>query len=203
VLIDRCRQVEATKKSMAAEQAALSAFGERATKLVKRMRDRAYAEVIKELDAAIADPALSACHDRLKADRAAAQAASAFWEAIQKTLKARLNQEVHLKAADGKTVRGVLKKIHETGLSIRLEAAAADTPLDSLHSDQLLTLGINRDGLPEDAGASYAAAAMWFFLEGRAAESKIELATASEMGADMTLLETAWRRGFFRLALYK
>jgi hypothetical protein len=131
-------------------------------------------------------------------------AASTFWDAIQKTLKARLNQEVHWRTgAEGKTVRGVLKKIHESGLSVRLEGAAADTPLDSIHSDQLLTLGINRDGLPEDAGASYAAAAMWFFLEGRAVESKIELATASEMGADVALTESAWRRGFFRLALGK
>jgi hypothetical protein len=60
-LLDRCRQVEVTKKSMAAEQAALGAFGERAAKLLKRVKERAYTEVIKELDAAIADPALSAC----------------------------------------------------------------------------------------------------------------------------------------------
>ena len=124
-------------------------------------------------------------------------------KAIQKTLKSHLNQEITLKTADGKSVRGVLKKIQESGLSVRFESAAADTQLDSLHSDQLLTLAINPDGLAESAGASYAAAAMWFFLEGRQAESRLELATAVEMETDITLVEASWRRGFFRMAQAK
>jgi hypothetical protein len=197
-LLERYRAAEEERRLAAAEAEARKAFGDRATPLLQRIRERAYAEVLKELDAAAADPALAPVKDRLIADRAAVASAQTFWEAIQKTLKSRLNQDVHFKGADGKPVRGVLKKINDQGLSVRLDAA--DVPLASLHSDQLLLLAINPDGLPEDSGASYAAAAMWFFLEGRAAESRIELATADEMKADITLLEAAWRRGFFRMA---
>ncbi|HEU4338831.1 MAG TPA: hypothetical protein VFS19_02085 [Planctomycetota bacterium] len=202
-LLEHLKKVEATKRAMVAEEAALKAFGDRAAKLLKRLKERAYAEVIKELDAAIADPSLEPCRDSLTADRAAAAAAATFWEAIQKTLKARLNQEITLKTADGKSVRGVLKKIHESGLSVRLDPSTSDTPLDSLHSDQLVSLAIHSEGLAENAGASYAAAAMWFFLEGRQAESRLELATAQEMEADITLVEASWRRGFFRMAQAK
>ena len=202
-LLEHLKKVESTKRAMVAEEAALKAFGDRAAKLLKRLKERAYAEVIKELDGAIADPSLEPCRDRLTSDRAAAAAAATFWEAIQKTLKARLNQEITLKTADGKSVRGVLKKVHESGLSVRLESAAADTPLDSLHSDQLLSLAINPDGLAESAGASYAAAAMWFFFEGRQGESRLELATAVEMETEITLVEASWRRGFFRMAQAK
>ena len=202
-LVERCREVADRKRSIAAEEASLKVFGERATHLLRRLKDRAYAEVLKELDAAIADPALAACKDRLTADRAAVAAASSFWDAIQKSLKARLNQEVTWKLADGKSVRGVLKKIHESGLSVKLDSSATEMPLDKLHPDQLLVMAISRDGLAEDQGASYGSAAMWFFLEGRQAESRVLLATASEMKADVQLLETSWRRGFFRLASAK
>jgi hypothetical protein len=203
VLLDRYRRAEEAKRSMAAEEAAQKAFGERAARLVKRLKERAYAEVLKDLDSAIADPALAAVKDRLTADRAVVVHAAAFWEAIQKSLKARKEQELVLKTTDGKTVRGTLKRIHESGTSVRLEAPAVEVPLDTLHADSLILLAINRDGLAEDSSASYAAAAMWFFLEGRHAVSRLELATASELGADMTLLEPAWRHGFFRATLEK
>lgn len=202
-LLDSFRRAEETKRSTAAEEAAQRAFGDRATRLLKRIRERAYAEVIKELDAAITDPALAACKDRLTADRAAVSAAAAFWEALQKSLKARLNQELVLKSSEGKPIRGTLKKIHETGISMRLEPPGVEVMLDSLHADSLLLLAVNRDGLAEDSPASYAAAAMWYFLEGRHAASRLMLATASEMIADLTLLEPAWRRGFFRSAIGK
>lgn len=202
-LLDAYRRAEETKRSMAAEESAQRAFGDRATRLLKRIRERAYAEVLKDLDGAIADPALAACKDRLTSDRAAVAAAASFWEALQKSLKARLNQELVLKSSDGKPIRGTLKKIHESGISVRLEPPGVDVPLDSLHADSLLLLAVYRDGLAEDSPASYASAAMWFFLEGRHAVSRVELATASEMNADLTLLEPAWRRGFFRSAVGK
>jgi hypothetical protein len=197
-LLDRYRSAEESKRSVAAEEAARRAFGDRAVRLLKRVREHAYAEVLKDLDAAMADPAMAPCKDRLTADRAAVAAASTFWDALQKCLKARVNQEVVFKMADGKSLRGTLKRIHETGSSVRVETV--DVSLETLHPDQLLILGVNRDGLAEEAGASYAAAAMWFFLEGRHAESKVLLATADEMNVDVTVLENAWRRGFFRSA---
>ena len=200
-LLERYRAAVEEKRLVAAEAGARRAFGDRAAHLLKRCRERAYAEVLKDLDAAIADPALAPVRDRLTTDRAAVASALSFWEAIQKTLKSRLNQEVHLKGADGKFVRGVLKKINDSGLTVRVDTA--DVALASLHSDPLLILAINPDGLPEDAASSYAAAAMWFFLEGRAAEARLELATAGEMGADIASLEAAWRRGFFRIAMGK
>ena len=202
-LLDQYRQAQEAKRTASVEEGARKAFGDRAQRLLKRLKERAYAEVIKDLDAALADPALAPCKDLLAADRAAAAAAAAFWEAIQKGLKARLNQEVAFLLADGKFARGTLKRIHENGVSFRLEGSPADVQVDALHSDQLLVLAISRDGLPEDAGASYAAASMWFFLEGRHAVSRLELATAAGLGADVTVLETAWRRGFFRSALGK
>jgi hypothetical protein len=63
--------------------------------------------------------------------------------------------------------------------------------------------GFGREGLPEQAGTSCAAAAMWLFLEGRHDISRLELATARELGAEVDALEAAWRRGFFRAAIGK
>lgn len=204
VLLDRHARAEEAKRAKAAEEQALNAFGDRAVQLLKRARERAYADALKDLDAAIADPALAVCKDRLVTDRAAVAAAQSFWEAIQKTLKARVNQDVILKkTADKEPTKGTLKKVHESGLSVRLDTSSTDIPLAELDSDTLLLLGINRDGLPEDAGASYAAAAIWFFIEGRHDFSRLQLATASEMKADLAHLESAWRQGFLRLALAK
>jgi hypothetical protein len=202
VLLDRHGRAEEAKRTKAAEEQALNAFGDRAVYVLKRVRERAYPEALKDLDAAIADPSLAVCKDRLIADRAAVAAAASFWDAIQKTLKARVNQEVILKkAADKEPAKGILKKVNESGLSVRLDTSSAEIPLAELDSDTLLLLGINRDGLPEDAGASYAAAGIWFFMEGRHDISRLQLATASEMKADLTRLEPAWRQGFLRLAM--
>jgi hypothetical protein len=202
-LLERYRETEERKKAIAEEEASRKAFGDRAAKLLKRARERAYADVVKELDAAIADPALASAKDRLAADRAVVVAASTFWDAVLKTLKARVGQDVRLKKADGKYARGTLKRVADTGVSLRLEPPGVDIPLETLHADTLVALAIHGDGLPADAGASYAAAAMWFFLEGRPEVSRIELATAVELKADVSQLEPAWRSGFFRIALGK
>jgi len=203
VNLDEYRRAGEARKAAEATEAAQNAFGNRAHRLLKRLKERAYAEVVTDLDLAVKDPALAGCKDRLAADRAAVVAAASFWEGVQKNLKARLNQEVALVTAEGKLIRGTLKRIQENGSAIRIEPSPGDVPLESLHPDQILLFAFGRDGLPEQAGASYAAAGMWFFLEGRNDLSRLELATARELGADVEALEAAWRRGFFRSALGK
>jgi len=201
--LDEYRRAGEARKTAEASEAAQNAFGNRAHRLLKRLKERAYAEVVTELDLAVKDPALAGCRDRLAADRAAAAAAASFWEAVQKNLKARVNQEVTLITAEGKLIRGTLKRIQENGSALRIEPSPGDVPLESLHPDQILLFAFGRDGLPESSGNSCAAAAMWFFLEGRHDLSRLELATARELGADVDALEAAWRRGFFRAALGK
>ncbi|HEY3226394.1 MAG TPA: hypothetical protein VGK61_05310 [Planctomycetota bacterium] len=201
--LDEFRRAGEARKTAEATEAAQSAFGNRAHRLLKRLKERAYAEVLAELDAAVKDPALAGCRDRLAGDRAVVAAAAAFWEAVQKNLKARVNQEVTLLTAEGKFIRGILKRIQENGASLRIEPSPGDVPLESLHTDQVLLFGFGREGLPEQAGTSCAAAAMWLFLEGRHDISRLELATARELGAEVDALEAAWRRGFFRAAIGK
>ncbi|HTF56652.1 MAG TPA: hypothetical protein VK661_05390 [Planctomycetota bacterium] len=201
--LDEYRRAGEARKTAEATEAAQNAFGNRAHRLLKRLKERAYAEVLSELDLAVKDPALAGCRDRLAGDRAVVAAAGAFWEAIQKNLKARLNQEITLLTSDGKFIRGTLKRIQENATTLRIEPSPGDVPFESLHPDQILIFGFGREVIPDQAGASCAAAAMWFFLEGRHDLSRLELATARELGADVDAVEAAWRRGFFRSALGK
>ena len=81
--------------------------------------------------------------------------------------------------------------------------SATDVALDTLHPDQMLIFAFGREGLPDQAAASYVDAAMWYFLDGRHQLSRLELATAKELGAEIDALESAWKRGFFRSAVGK
>ena len=195
--IDRVRVARDAKRAAAEEAESVRILGERSAAWLKRIRERAYAEVLKEMETALADPKLAPSKERLAADRDAVKSAAAFWDAFQKSIKARLNQEVSLRTADTKVIRGTLKKV--TDASLRIENL--DVPLATLHADQLILLAIHRDALPEDAGASYGSAAMWFFLEGKHDLSRLFLATSVELGPAPESLETSWRRGFFRLTI--
>jgi hypothetical protein len=196
-LIDRVRAARETKRASAAEAESSRILGERAISWLKRIRERAYAEVLKEMETALADPKLAPSKERLAADRDAVKSAAAFWDAVHKTIKANVNQPVAYRTSDNKVIRGTLKRV--TDVSIRIENL--DVPLAMIHADQLVLLALHREALPEDAGASYASAAMWFFLEGKPDLSRLLLATSAEMGPAAESLETAWRRGFFRLVM--
>jgi hypothetical protein len=189
------------RRSRNAAAAAEAAFRDRARRILALVKARKLEEALADLDAALKDPAHSPLRDALNADRAAVAAAAAFWDALQKNLKGRLNQEFSCLLADGKAVRGVLKRIVDNGITLQVEATAREVAFETLHPDQMILLAFGRGGLPEGTGESYAQAAMAFFLEGKDPLARLELATAVELGADVGPLESAWRRGVLRAAL--
>jgi len=201
--LGRWRRRAADRRAQEAAAAAEARFRDRARRILDKARARKYDEALADLDAALAEPALAAAKEVLEADRACLAAAAAFWEAVLKNLKGRLNQEASFQLSDGKWTRGVLKRIGESGLTLQVDANAREIVFGALHPDQLILLALGRGGLPDGTGESYSRAAMWFFLEGKDPVARLELATASELGADMASLESAWRRGFLRTALTK
>ncbi len=181
----------------AAEESALK----KVKALLPKLKARKYDEALKELEAAAKSPAYVPVAAILEGDRALAAAAASWWEAVLKGLKARAGQEAAFQTADGKWTRGKLTKILEDRLIVRIEDTDVEVPLDKLHDDQVVLLATGRGGLAEGSGETYAKAAMWFFLEGKAETSRLYLATAKELGFAADSLEKSWREGYLRAAV--
>jgi len=199
--LGRRRRRAADRRGREAAAAAESGFRDRARRILDKARARKYEEALADLDAAILEPAQAPVREVLEADRACLAAAAAFWDAVLKNLRGRLNQDASFLLLDGKSTRGVVKRIFENGITLQVDANSREVAFSALHTDQLILLAFGRGGLQDGSGESYSRAAMWFFLEGKDALARLELATAAELGADIGSLESAWRRGLLRAAL--
>jgi hypothetical protein len=164
-------------------------------------RARRYEEGLKEFDVASADPAAAPLKDDLARERTAIGLAAAFWEAFLKTLRAKATQDLSIAAANSKESRmtGRLVRVGPDRVTIDTGDATAEVTFDKIHLDQIVAWTIGKS-LPADEPATYAKAALFFFLDGRDDLARTYLATAKELGADIAESERVFREGLLRAA---
>jgi hypothetical protein len=162
--------------------------------LASHLRERRYAEALKELDEAAARPGMAPLRDPLADERAAVAEAASFWEAFLKALAAHQGQEVSLPLSGGRRLSGRLLGIADG--QVRVEGAA-DVPLASLHEDLVVawTLG---HAWPANDGAAHVKAALFLHADGREDAARRFLATAKELGAAADGAERIFREGLLR-----
>jgi hypothetical protein len=175
-----------------------------APKALLLFRARRYEEGLKEFDAAAADPGVAPLKDDLARERAAIVQAAAFWEAFLKTLRAKASQDVTIASTNPKEPRtvGKLARLGPDRAVIDTGDATAEVMFDKIHLDQVAAWSIGKT-LPADDASTYVKAALFFWLDGHDDLARTYLATALEMGADITEPERVFREGLLRAASSK
>ncbi len=166
-----------------------------ATQVLALLRARRYDEGLKEFDAAPAGL------PELAAERGAIVQAAAFWEAFLKTLRSKINADVTIALAGPKEPRvtGKLVRLGPDRAAIDTGDATAEALFEKVHVDQVVAWTIGKSLSAEDA-ATYVKAAFFFFCDGHDDLARLYLATAKEMGADITEPERVFREGLLRAA---
>lgn len=166
-----------------------------ATQVLALLRARRYDEGLKEFDAAPAGL------PDLAAERGAIVQAAAFWEAFLKTLRSKVNADVTIALAGPKELRvsGKLVRLGADRAALDTGDATAEALFEKVHVDQIVAWTIGRS-LPAEDAATYVKAALFFFCDGHDDLARLYLATAKEMGADITEPERVFREGLLRAA---
>ena len=180
----------ATAERAAKREAALKTAREEAgPKALAALRARRYADALKELAGEAAE---------LGAERAAVERARAFWQAFLAAARTKAGQDVSLLLAGHKRLAGKLEGVSSEKATLRSPEGVIEVPLDQLALDQIAAWAIGK--APD--GALCLDAAMFFFAEGRDDLASTYLATAKEKGADVKDVESVWRDGILRAAIW-
>lgn len=194
-LREAAKSYEAFAASKQDEEAHKSFREGPAVKALALLRARRYEEGLKEFDAAPAGLPEAA------AERAAIAQAAAFWEAFLKALRSRLNSDVSIALAGPKEPRAAGRLVRLGADRAALDAGETTTEVlfEKIHLDQVVAWTIGKT-LPAEEAATYVKAALFFFCDGHDELARRYLATAKELGADISGPERVFREGFLRAA---
>jgi hypothetical protein len=198
-LRDAGKAYETFQTSKRAEEAG-KAFREGSMpRVLSHLRARRYDEALKEFDAAAADPAAAGLEADLSRERSALVQAAAFWEGFLKTLRAKSAQDVTIALAGPKEHRlsGKLVKVGTDRATVDTGDAIGEATFDKIHLDQVVAWTVGKS-LPAEEAATYVKASLFFFCDGHDDLARLYLATAKEMGADITEPERIFREGLLR-----